>query len=49
MDYEGTLRQSAKNNQGIVDSAVYAKISHVALERMEPEEGGADQVVHLFT
>ena len=37
MDYEGTLRQSAKNNQGIVDSAVYAKISHVALDE-EPEE-----------
>ena len=34
MDYEGTLRQSL---QGIVDSAVYAKISHVALDE-EPEE-----------
>ena len=38
MDYEGTLRQSLKDNQGIVDSAVYAKISHVALDE-EPEEG----------
>ena len=37
MDYEGTLRQSLKDNQGIVDSAVYAKISHVALDE-EPEE-----------
>ena len=32
MDYEGTLRQSTRNNQGIVDAAVYAKISHVAFE-----------------
>ena len=37
MDYEGTLRQSVRNNQGIVDAAVYARISHVALED-EPEE-----------
>ena len=37
MDYEGTLRQSTRNNQGIVDAAVYAKISHVALDE-EPEE-----------
>lgn len=37
MEYEGTLRQSVRNNQGIVDAAVYAKISHVALEE-EPEE-----------
>ena len=37
MDYEGTLRQSLKDNQGIVDSAIYAKISHVALDE-EPEE-----------
>ena len=37
MDYEGTLRQSLKDNQGIVDSAIYAKISHVALDE-EPED-----------
>ena len=37
MDYEGTLRQSLKDNQCIVDSAIYAKISHVALDE-EPEE-----------
>lgn len=36
LDYEGTLRQSTRNNQGIVDAAVYAKISHVAFEE-EPE------------
>lgn len=44
MDYEGTLRQSTRNNQGIVDAAVYAKISHVAFEEepeIEEQTGGA--------
>ena len=44
LDYEGTLRQSTRNNQGIVDAAVYAKISHVAFEEepeAEEQTGGA--------
>ena len=44
LDYEGTLRQSTRNNQGIVDAAVYAKISHVAFEEepeIEEQTGGA--------
>lgn len=37
MEYEGTLRRSAKNSRGIVDMAVYAKVRSAALEE-EPEE-----------
>lgn len=38
MDYEGTLRHSGKNNRGIVDMSIYAKVLSAALEEMPQEE-----------
>lgn len=38
MEYEGTLRKSALNNQGIVDMAVYAKVRSAALDEEDEQE-----------
>jgi aspartyl-tRNA(Asn)/glutamyl-tRNA(Gln) amidotransferase subunit C len=42
MTYEGTLRRSARNNQGICDMACYAKIRSAALDESLDEDAAAE-------
>ena len=39
MKYEGTLRSSDRNNQGICDACMYAILRS---DRQDPNEGGTD-------
>ena len=42
MEYEGTLRKSGKNNQGICDMAVYAKVKSDSIMEEESEDAAEE-------